>query len=236
MKKTIIAITLAAFTLVHYGCNTKQGGLVKPDFKEPAQKYSYMIGTDIGSSLKGLDTEIDTNALIWGILDILNSRPQLLTQAELDTVKQEFSMKMQQEQMTKRMEAGTKNLQEGEAFLEENKKKPGVITTESGLQYIVIKEGSGPKPTINDKVKVNYKGTLVDGKEFDNSYKRGQPAEFQVSAVIPGWTEGLQLMNPGSHYQLFIPSKLAYADRGAGPDIGPNAVIIFDVELISIEK
>ncbi|MGH9569716.1 MAG: FKBP-type peptidyl-prolyl cis-trans isomerase, partial [Candidatus Angelobacter sp.] len=127
------------------------------------------------------------------------------------------------------------NKKEGEAFLAANKTKEGVITTPSGLQYKVLKQGTGPKPTTTDKVVCNYKGTLINGKEFDSSYKRGEPATFPVNGVIKGWTEALQLMPVGSKYQLFIPADLAYGERGAGADIGPDATLIFEVELLSIE-
>jgi FKBP-type peptidyl-prolyl cis-trans isomerase FklB len=145
-------------------------------------------------------------------------------------------MAFQKEVMAKQAEVAKKNKAEGEAFLAENKKKEGVKTTASGLQYKVIKPGKGKKPKSSDTVTVNYRGTLIDGTEFDSSYKRGQPATFQVSGVIPGWTEGLQLMEEGAKWQLFIPSNLAYGERGAGGVIGPNATLIFEVELLSIQE
>jgi FKBP-type peptidyl-prolyl cis-trans isomerase FklB len=145
-------------------------------------------------------------------------------------------MAFQKEVMAKQAEVAKKNKAEGEAFLAENKKKEGVKTTPSGLQYKVIKPGKGKKPKSSDTVTVNYRGTLIDGTEFDSSYKRGQPATFQVSGVIPGWTEALQLMEEGAKWQLFIPSNLAYGERGAGGVIGPNATLIFEVELISIQE
>jgi FKBP-type peptidyl-prolyl cis-trans isomerase FklB len=132
--------------------------------------------------------------------------------------------------------AGEKNQKEGEAFLAENKKKEGVITLPSGLQYKVIKAGSGNKPKATDTVTVHYQGTLVNGTEFDSSYRRGQPVSFPVNGVIPGWTEALQLMEAGAKWQIVIPSNLAYGDRGAGPQIGPNATLIFEIELISIQE
>lgn len=128
------------------------------------------------------------------------------------------------------------NKQEGEAFLAANGKKPGIVTTSSGLQYQVLSQGAGAKPSATDEVTVHYRGTTIDGREFDSSYARGAPATFPLNRVIAGWTEGLQLMPEGSKYRLFIPSDLAYGSRGAGPDIGPNATLIFDVELIKIEK
>ena len=146
-------------------------------------------------------------------------------------------MAFQKEVMAKQAEVAKKNKTEGDAFLAENKKKEGVKTLPSGLQYKVIKAGTGKKPKMNDTVTVNYRGTLIDGTEFDNSYKRGQPATFQVNGVIPGWTEALQLMEQGAKWQLFIPSNLAYGERGApGGQIGPNATLIFEIELISIQE
>jgi FKBP-type peptidyl-prolyl cis-trans isomerase len=143
-------------------------------------------------------------------------------------------MEMQSKQMAKMKTDGEKNVKDGEAFLAANKAKKGVIVTATGLQYSVIKEGTGPVPKVTDMVKVHYRGTLIDGKEFDSSIKRGQPVEFRVNGVIPGWTEALQLMKTGSKYKLVIPSNLGYGERGAGQDIGPNAVLVFDVELLEI--
>jgi FKBP-type peptidyl-prolyl cis-trans isomerase len=143
-------------------------------------------------------------------------------------------MQKKQEEVAK--VAGDKNKAAGEAFLLENKSKPGVTTTASGLQYLVIKEGTGPKPLATDKVKVHYKGTLLDGTVFDSSYDRKEPAVFVLNQVIPGWTEGVQLMKTGSTYKFFVPSQLAYGERQAGPQITPNSTLIFEVELISIEK
>ncbi|NLE00205.1 MAG: FKBP-type peptidyl-prolyl cis-trans isomerase, partial [Fibrobacter sp.] len=147
-----------------------------------------------------------------------------------------FSIELQKKNQESQRAAGEKNLNEGKLFLENNKNNPGVKTTASGLQYIVIKEGKGAHPKATDNVKVHYRGTLLDGKEFDSSYRRGEPAVLALNQVIPGWTEGIQLMTPGSNYKFFIPAELAYGDRQAGPDILPNSTLIFDVELISIEK
>jgi FKBP-type peptidyl-prolyl cis-trans isomerase FklB len=149
---------------------------------------------------------------------------------------QETMAVFQKEMMAKQQEVATKNKKEGEAFLVENKKKQGVKTLPSGLQYKVIKEGTGKKPKLGDTVTAHYWGTLIDGTEFDSSYKRGQPANFPVSGVIPGWTEALQLMGEGAKWQLFIPSNLAYGERGAGAGIGPNATLIFEIELISVQE
>ncbi|MGA2506836.1 MAG: FKBP-type peptidyl-prolyl cis-trans isomerase [Chitinispirillaceae bacterium] len=232
MKKTIVVAVLAFVVAMQFSCTT---GESKPPMKTFKEKYSYMIGLDIGHTFKQMNTDIDYNALVWGMKEVTQNRTPLLSAKALDSVKQEFSIMMQQAQAPMMKETGDKNLKEGEAFLAENKKKPGVVTTASGLQYMVIKAGKGPKPKLTDKVKVQYAGTLIDGKEFDSSYKRGQPAEFPVTGIIPGWSEALLLMNVGSKYKLFIPAKLAYGEHGAGP-IGPNSTLIFEVELVEIVK
>jgi len=149
---------------------------------------------------------------------------------------QETMAIFQKDMMAKQQEVAKKNKKEGEVFLDENKKKEGVKTLASGLQYKVLKEGTGKKPKLNDAVTVNYRGTLIDGTEFDSSYRRGQPASFPVSGVIPGWTEALPLMGEGAKWQLFVPSNLAYGERGAGAMIGPNATLIFEIELISVQE
>jgi len=182
---------------------------------------------------------MDYNAFLWGVKDMAGSRTLLLSPEALDSVKMEFSAMMQQSPEGQAMqqqakEIGDKNLKASEAFLAENKKKPGVVTTASGLQYLVLKKGSGAKPKTTDKVKVNYRGTLLDGNEFDSSFKRGTPAVFPLTGIIPGWTEGLLLMNVGSKYKLFVPSTLAYGPRPDGPG-GPNSMLIFEVDLLGIE-
>jgi FKBP-type peptidyl-prolyl cis-trans isomerase FklB len=159
-----------------------------------------------------------------------------MTEQEVNETMMNFQKDMMAKQQARMKELGEKNKKEGEAFLAENKKKEGVITLPSGLQYKVMKEGDGKTPIVNDVVTVHYRGTLIDGKEFDSSYTRGQPASFPVKGVIPGFSEALQLMKTGSKWQLFIPSNLAYGERGAGDEIGPNAALIFDIELISIKE
>ena len=206
------------------------------ELKTPQEKLGYSFGVEIGSSLKEIQAEIEIDAFLKGIKDSVEGKELLLTAEQMEEVKKEFVTKMQGEREKKTKELGDKNIKEEETFLAENKKKEGVKTTESGLQYIVVKEGDGAKPKETDTVKVNYKGTLLDGTEFDSSYKRGEPAVFPVKGVIPGWTEALQLMKVGGKYKLFIPSKLAYGERGAGPTIGPNSTLTFEVELLSIEK
>jgi FKBP-type peptidyl-prolyl cis-trans isomerase FklB len=201
--------------------------------KNQKDKISYIIGMDIGTNLKKQSIDIDSNILAKGVKDALAGTKPLLTEQEI----QETMMAFKKEMMAKQEEIGKKNKKEGEAFLAENKKKEGVKTLPSGLQYKVIKAGTGKKPKLSDTVTAHYRGTLIDGTEFDSSYKRGQPATFPVSGgMIPGWTEALQLMEEGAKWQLFIPSNLAYGERGAGSVIGPNATLIFEVELISIQE
>ena len=206
------------------------------------QKSSYAIGLDVVRTLKQQGIEIDPQFLAAGIRDAgtgatLQMTPEETT-AALTTLQQSQRAK-QQAQMAKMQEAkkaaGGTNEAEGKKFLEENKSKPGVTVLPDGLQYKVLTEGTGAVPKATDTVTVNYRGTLINGTEFDSSYKRGEPATFGVGGVIPGWTEILQKMKTGSKYQVFIPSNLAYGERGAGADIGPNATLIFEVELLSIK-
>lgn len=210
----------------------------KPALKTQKEKASYTIGVDIGQSLKNQGIKVDANLLARGIRDGLSGGKLLLSDQELKATQeilQKEIMAMQQEQLKK---IAAKNKEEGEAFLAANKKKEGVVSLPSGLQYRVLKggNGSGKKPQLKDTVTTHYRGTLINGTEFDSSYRRGQPASFPVNRVIPGWTEALQLMEEGSKWQLSIPSALAYGERGAGPQIGPNATLVFEIELISIQK
>jgi FKBP-type peptidyl-prolyl cis-trans isomerase FklB len=201
-----------------------------PQLKDQKDKVSYSIGMQIGFNLGRQKVDINPDILAAGIKDALANKPQL-TPDQVKDVMAQFEKDMEQKQK----ELGEKNKTEGAKFLEENKKKPDVKTTASGLQYKLIKEGTGAQPKATDMVTVNYRGTLLDGTEFDSSYKRGQPATFPVNGVIKGWTEALQLMKQGSKYQLFIPANLAYGERAMGPDIGPNSTLIFEVELQDIK-
>jgi len=197
--------------------------------KNQKEKISYSIGLNIGrnlgSDLKKQSIDIDPNLVAKGIQDALSGANPLLSNEEIQETMVAFQKEMSEKQK-----------QRGEAFLAENKKKEGVKTLPSGLQYKVVKAGSGKKPKLDDTVTVQYRGTLIDGTEFDSSFRRGQPATFPVSGVIPGWTEALPLMEEGAKWQLFIPPKLAYGERGAGGLIGPNATLIFEVELVSIQE
>src|SRR5436305_10023395 len=226
MKKFLISMVLAALAAPVLAED-------RPTLKDAKDKLSYSIGLDIGMTFKKQKMELNSDALAAGVKDGLSGVKPLLTEDEVRQVMTTFSKEMTEKTAMANKEAGEKNTAEGEKFLAENKNKPGVKTTASGLQYKVVKEGSGAPPKESDTVVVNYRGTLVDGTEFDSSYKRGEPATFPVNRVIKGWTEALQLMKPGAKYQLVIPPDLAYGPGGTGGDIGPNATLIFAVELIS---
>jgi FKBP-type peptidyl-prolyl cis-trans isomerase FklB len=203
------------------------------------EKISYSVGYTQGSGMAGFfktqSVELDTNTVEDGFKAGLSGAKPVLTEDEMHQTLSELQKKIAAKQAEGVKEAAEKNKKAGEAFLAENKKKEGIVTLPDGLQYKVLKEGAGKTPKATDKVKVNYRGTLIDGKEFDSSYKRGEPATFQVNAVIPGWTESLQLMKVGSKWEVFIPSGLAYGARGAGQMIGPDSTLIFEIELLSIE-
>ena len=207
-----------------------------PALATEKEKFSYALGMNIGTGYKvGLEkqgVEVDPSLLSQGVKDALSGAKTLLTEDEAKAVLNEKQTELKKQ----REEKAKKAVAEGEAFLAANKSKEGVVTLPSGLQYKILTAGTGPKPTASDTVKCNYRGTLIDGKEFDSSYKSGQPATFGVGQVIKGWTEALLLMPVGSKWQLFIPSNLAYGERGAGSEIGPNATLIFEVELLSIEE
>ena len=225
-----------------------QAAPAQPQAQAPAQqgqgqkpaalqdRASYIIGLNLGQSLKTQEVPVNADLIVQGLRDGLGGANPLLTPEEIQAAMQEFQQQLMTQQQTKRQAVGDKNMKDSQAYLDQNKAKAGVKTTASGLQYEVVKEGSGESPKPTDKVTVHYRGTLPDGTEFDSSYARNEPATFPVNGVIPGWVEALQLMKPGAKYRLVIPPALAYADRGAGNDIGPNQVLIFDVELISIDK
>lgn len=229
----ILRVMVAALFVLAAG---SAGAQEKPVLKDGKEKISYIIGMEIGGNFKKQSIDIDPDTLARGIKDGLSGAKPLLSEQEAREVMTTFEKEMRSRQEAAQQAAGEKNKKEGEVFLAENKKKEGVKTLPSGLQYRVIKAGTGKKPAATDTVTTHYRGTLINGTEFDSSYKRGKPASFPVNGVIPGWTEALQLMEEGAKWQLFIPSNLAYAERGAGRVIGPHSTLIFEVELISIRE
>lgn len=208
----------------------------KLELKTAKEKVSYAIGMDMAGSLKKSEIAVDPDVLNRAIKDVLTDQKPLMTDDEVKMAIQSLQKEMQEKQQAKMMAEAETNKKAGEAFLAENKKKEGVKTTASGLQYQVMTAGKGKSPKETDTVSVQYKGTLLDGSEFDSSYKRGEAATFPVNGVIKGWTEALQLMKEGDKWKLFIPSALAYGETGTqGGPIGPNAVLIFEVELVSVK-
>ncbi len=215
-----------------------KGAVAAPALATRKDKFSYALGMNIGSGYKqGLEkqsVEFDASLVAQGVKDALSGTKTRLTEDEAKAVLTEVQTEVNKQRQEKMKEAAAKNKAEGEAFLAANKSKEGVVTLPSGLQYKILTAGIGPKPTPSDQVVCNYRGTLINGTEFDSSYKRGKPATFGVGQVIKGWTEALQLMPVGSKWQLFVPSDIAYGERGAGAEIGPDATLIFEVELLSI--
>ena len=250
MKKALILLAVAA--LFAFSCEKKQTQTPKPavkkeitkaDLKTEDDKVSYSLGFSMGSNFKKDDLKMNLEMFQKGMKDGFTGGKQILNEEEIKETMMAFQQKMRakkqaeyMKKMEERKNQGEANKEKGEKFLEENKTKEGVVTLESGLQYKILKKGTGASPKATDTVKCNYKGTTIAGKEFDSSYKRGEPATFALNRVIKGWTEGLQLMKEGGKWQFFIPSELAYGERGAGQNIGPNEVLIFEIELLGIEK
>jgi FKBP-type peptidyl-prolyl cis-trans isomerase FklB len=203
--------------------------------KTKKEKISYSLGVNIGKNMKMQGIDVDQAFLTQGMKDGLNGAKTAMNENDMDATMSAFQQEMMTKMQAKQKVDGEKNKKAGDAFLTANKNKDGVMTLPSGLQYKILKEGNGAKPTVSQTVKCNYRGTLINGKEFDSSYKRGEPTEFPVGQVIKGWTEALQLMPVGSKWELFIPSDLAYGPNGSGQTIGPNSTLIFEIELISIK-
>ncbi len=204
-------------------------------FKSLEEKHSYALGLNLGLGLRRQSVDVDLAQFDQGLKDGLGGGKTLLTEDELRATLTQLQNDMRAKQAERAKLEASKNKEEGDTFLEANKSKPGVVVLPSGLQYKIVAEGTGPKPAATDTVECNYRGTLINGTEFDSSVKHGGPATFGVSHVIKGWTEALQLMPVGSKWELYIPSNLAYGERGAGGEIGPNATLIFEVELVSIK-
>jgi len=235
MKYTIITI-LALVAFAPVGLFAAEDANTVKSLDTEVSKLSYAFGMDIGKSLQNMGEEIDLNALIQAMKDIMTGNDLLLTHEDALEIQRTFIARKQAEMADQAKIAAEENKQKGDAFLKSNAAADMVVTTDSGLQYIVLKEGDGPSPSATDTVKVHYSGTLLDGTIFDSSYTRGQPATFQANQVIPGWQEGLQLMKTGAKFKFFIPSSLAYGERGAGQKISPNATLIFEVELLEVVK
>jgi FKBP-type peptidyl-prolyl cis-trans isomerase FklB len=216
---------------------SSSGTTNRPDLalKDAREKASYALGLNLGNNLRKQSAEIDPNILLRGLKDALAGAKTLMSEDEARAALAQLQQDLRAKQEEKMRYAAETNKTEGEGFLAANKTREGVVTLPSGLQYKVLTPGSGRKPALSDTVVCNYRGTLINGTEFDSSYKRGEAATFPVSGVIKGWTEALLLMPVGSTWQLFVPAELAYGERGIGNDIGPDATLIFEVELISIQ-
>jgi FKBP-type peptidyl-prolyl cis-trans isomerase FklB len=234
MKKLLFMSALAISVVFIMGSCKK--GTKNTELKTNIDSISYLIGNDIGKDFKSRGIEINPDALARGYMDITDTtREVLIPEQEKMRIMSAFQQELQKKQMDEMMKKAEVNKKEGTAFLAQNKTKPGVKVTASGLQYKIITEGTGKTPIPTDSVTVNYKGTLVNGTVFDNSYDRGQPASFILNAVIPGWTEGLQLLKEGGKAELYIPSELGYGDRGAGNVIPGGSALIFEVELLKVK-
>jgi FKBP-type peptidyl-prolyl cis-trans isomerase len=233
--KRIIAIVLFGLITLPLAVSGEDSAADRP-LETNKDKVSYSIGLDLGKYLSNMKGKIDYELLKHGIDDGFNGAEPRLSQEEITSAQEEFAAALQAEQEAELEEMKQKNSAAGQAYLEENRSKEGVVTTDSGLQYEVMVKGEGQTPTPEDTVKVDYVGTLIDGTEFDSSITRGEPVTFPVGQVIPGWTEILQLMPVGSKYRVTIPTNLAYGEAGAPPVIEPNSVLIFDIELLSIEE
>ena len=223
-------VIIAASTALASGALLAQSD----ELETPEERLSYTIGMDIGDSLAGQEMPLDIDIVIQGLRDSYLGEETLLTQEEKQAEREKFIQQRQQQLEQQRAEEARINLEEGQAFLAANAGKEGVTTTDSGLQYRVIEAGEGASPDANDRVTVHYRGKLINGVEFDSSYSRGEPATFGLNQVIPGWTEGVQLMREGATYELFVPSDLAYAEQGRPGPIGPNSTLIFEIELLEV--
>jgi len=231
MKQILVVLLTIIFSVI--GCSQTNTDKELP-ITSKVDSVSYSIGLDIGENFKKQDIEIEPKLMLQGIMHAM-SDTSLLTDEEIQLVMTNFQMEMRDKQQNEMKVSAEKNKTEAEAFFAQNKTKEGVVTLESGLQYKVLKSGNGKSPKLSSTVETHYAGRLLDGTEFDSSYKRGTPFSTNVAGVIPGWTEILQLMKEGDKWEVYIPSDLAYGERGSGPTIGPNAALIFEMELISVK-
>lgn len=223
-SRVIIAMAIAVFAVS--ACKEQE-----VDLTSEKQKFSYAIGFQMSQNLKRQGLDLDTSALSLAIKDVLSDQEPKVSQDDMKAAVQAF----QQKKVKEREQLGVKNKEDGEKFLAENKKKEGVVTLKSGVQYKVIEKGTGRKPKSTDMVVVHYRGTLIDGTEFDSSYKRKQPATFAVNGVVKGWQEIIPMMKEGAKWHIAIPSEMGYGARGAGGMIGPNATLIFEIKLVGIQ-
>lgn len=236
MKYAYGFVVVAVAFLPFLSWSADKAATPPPELKTFQEKLSYVLGREVGQGISESPSKIDLNLFMRGIQDTIGNRKSLVSPQEEEQVKAEFGAQMRESQSKKMAALADQNAKAEESFLAKNKSQQGVVTTVSGLQYQVLKDGAGAGIKSTDRIKVHYRGSLIDGTEFDSSYARNQPAVFDVAGVIPGWTEGLQLMKFGGQYRLWVPSKLAYGERGAGRAIGPNSLLIFDVEPIEISN
>lgn len=237
MKRTFILCTTLSTALLATGmlAGAENEGDSAP-FESKTEKISYSIGINIGNGLKRQNVEVEYETLLQGIRDTMSGGETLISEEEVRSTLLAFQRELKAKQAEMRQRKGDENLAKGKAFLASNKNREDVQTTSSGLQYKILEEGSGTSPSPNDTVSVHYTGTLLDGTEFDSSHKRGQPAEFRVNGVIKGWTEALQMMKEGGKWKIWVPSDLAYKERGSpGGNIGPNATLAFEIELLEVK-
>ncbi|BBB27875.1 FKBP-type peptidyl-prolyl cis-trans isomerase FklB [Amphritea japonica ATCC BAA-1530] len=236
MKKTLVAVAVASIVLVGCGAEKEPAAPVEKPYtlETDQQKLGYSLGLMLGERLKADVEELDVDALRRAVETVYSGAEPLLKPEEVEATMMAFQKKKVEEQQAALTKMAEENLTKGQAFMAENGKKEGVVTTESGLQYEVMTAGEGASPAAEDTVKVHYRGSLINGTDFDSSYSRGEPVSFPLNGVIPGWTEGLQLMKVGGKARLVLPAELAYGPGGMGEAIGPNETLVFEVELLEI--
>lgn len=236
MKQSLALLGFLGLCMAHSAFAAADKASSNAPFNNKTDKISYSIGVDVGKSISKQGIEINPDIFAQGLKDAKDAKNVKMTDEQVRETLLALQTELVEKQKKEARDLAAKNLADGEKFLADNKKNKDVVTRPSGLEYRIIKEGSGASPKATDSVTTHYKGKLIDGKEFDSSYTRGEPVKFPVNGVIPGWTEALQLMKPGAKWELFIPAKLAYGENGLGQIIGPNSTLIFDIELISVEK